>query len=478
MVCVAAACSLEPNAVVPPGDADGMDAGSDAPDTGAPPDVCVPRAESCNEVDDDCDGTTDEGFDTSRDPLNCGACGTACTTEPENGAARCLDGACSPLCDEGFEDCNDREADGCEANLTSSATCEDCSTRCVGATPLCQAGVGCVSDCGGGTTLCGTSCVDTDSDVENCSGCGVSCPTRPNSVRVCDRRSCGFACDDGWDDCDGDEANGCETPLDDVATCGACSTDCSRPNAIGSCVDRACGLVCLDTFGDCDGDEANGCEETLTTLDDCGGCGVACDTTNATGDCSTGTCALTCDAGFDDCNMDVTDGCEADLANDAANCDGCGMACPAGEACAARGCYPSCGGSCARACDAADPCQCAGETCDFTCAASPCIVECVGDMTACDADDDGVDEVQATCTAGASCDFRFRNTSAVTGTCSGTGTTCDIDCRDTAACNIACEADAQCFLRCENSSSCQFSSCPSGAISCMDNEIVCNRACP
>ena len=37
----------------------------------------APGVESCNEIDDDCDGDVDEDTDFTRDPENCGRCGNA-----------------------------------------------------------------------------------------------------------------------------------------------------------------------------------------------------------------------------------------------------------------------------------------------------------------------------------------------------------------------------------------------------------------
>jgi hypothetical protein len=46
--------------------------------------------ESCNGQDDDCDGTTDEGFDLQNDPRNCGRCGVVCAGGESCEAGRCL----------------------------------------------------------------------------------------------------------------------------------------------------------------------------------------------------------------------------------------------------------------------------------------------------------------------------------------------------------------------------------------------------
>jgi alpha-tubulin suppressor-like RCC1 family protein len=98
------------------------------------------------------------------------------------------------------------------------------------------------------------------------------------------------------------------------------------------------GDPCADGFDDCDGEEANGCETPLETLTDCGGCDVTCDAANASETCTGGVCAIVaCEEGFDDCDDDDDTGCEGDLASDA-HCGACGEACEAGWTCEAGGC--------------------------------------------------------------------------------------------------------------------------------------------
>lgn len=110
-----------------------------------PVDACVPD-ERCNEFDDDCDGMTDEGFDTQTDRANCGACGNVCTGG--NATWACNAGRCEVIaCDAGFLDCNGSAADGCESNPdTDPSNCGGCGTECGPPNRECCAGV-CARDC-------------------------------------------------------------------------------------------------------------------------------------------------------------------------------------------------------------------------------------------------------------------------------------------------------------------------------------------
>jgi hypothetical protein len=71
-------------------------------------------------------------------------------------------------------------------------------------------------------------------------------------------------CQQGYANCDGNPANGCEVNLtEDAAHCGACGTRCqAQGNATGVCVAGTCGTACPVGTYDCDGNPANGCEST------------------------------------------------------------------------------------------------------------------------------------------------------------------------------------------------------------------------
>jgi hypothetical protein len=79
---------------------------------------------------------------------------------------------------------------------------------------------------------------------------------------------------------------GCITPTlacepgDTEVACGrgghSCEA-CAFTNASGSCSDGACVLGACDyLFLNCDGNDANGCETPKTNADNCGACGVRC----------------------------------------------------------------------------------------------------------------------------------------------------------------------------------------------------------
>ncbi len=69
--------------------------------------------ERCDYLDNDCNGSTDEGFDLQRDINNCGACQRVCHYDHAQtlcAAGNCLMGACLP----NYYNLNGNQADGCE----------------------------------------------------------------------------------------------------------------------------------------------------------------------------------------------------------------------------------------------------------------------------------------------------------------------------------------------------------------------------
>jgi hypothetical protein len=94
--------------------------------------------------------------------------------------------------------------------------------------------------------------------------------------------------------------------------------------------------ACPVGFADCDGNEANGCETNLQTDPaNCGRCGMGCGVgMNATRTCSAGACGMSCNAGFANCDGIDPNGCETALEGNRAHCGRCDNACSAGSFCA------------------------------------------------------------------------------------------------------------------------------------------------
>lgn len=108
---------------------------------------------------------------------------------------------------------------------------------------------------------------------------------------------------------------------------------CELANALAECGGGQCLFVeCVAGFDNCDEDAGNGCESDVTEdADNCGACGHACDFPNAQAACIDSECILKCADGFFDCDQDETTGCEAELAADALNCSECGLVCTTGD---------------------------------------------------------------------------------------------------------------------------------------------------
>jgi hypothetical protein len=70
--------------------------------------------EICNNADDDCDGTADDGFNKATDINNCGSCGTVCSNA--HGSTSCSSSTCQPVCSGYFGDMDGNRPNGCECD--------------------------------------------------------------------------------------------------------------------------------------------------------------------------------------------------------------------------------------------------------------------------------------------------------------------------------------------------------------------------
>lgn len=225
------------------------------------------------------------------------------------------------LCPSYLSACNDR----CVDTRVDALNCGACGQRC--ASGFCRDGA-CVSVCEAGTTSCGGRCVDTRSDDNHCGFCGHACSALPRRA-ACVDGAC--RCDDGFADCDGVAENGCETSLTTIDHCGTCINRCAGVHASATCSGGVCrGFACLEGWDNCDDNVGNGCETDLRAPDNCGACNNRCPSpAHATGVCVAPAlrCAFVCNTRYADCNGSANDGCEANLDADNRNCGACGALC-------------------------------------------------------------------------------------------------------------------------------------------------------
>ncbi len=270
------------------------------------------------------------------------------------------------VCDNGFDDCNNDESDGCEADLTSLRTCGECNNDCsqpmLGAEEFaCYKGVCVVARCREGRADCNKKGNDgcevyLNDDPHNCSICGFDCGQNSKCIQGkcecldgfancnlllndgCEENIssnndncglCGFKCgqnsycsnkkcicNNGYDDCNNSKADGCETKTyEDKYHCGDCKTNCTElPNVKSvKCDSGSCVIIdCLYGFGNCDNYNPNGCEVNFSSdPKHCGDCATNCGDNSV---CNNRVCG--CKTDYENCNGLWNDGCEIFLNND------------------------------------------------------------------------------------------------------------------------------------------------------------------
>ncbi|TAK24010.1 MAG: hypothetical protein EPO40_24925, partial [Myxococcaceae bacterium] len=274
----------------------------------------LPAVESCNSIDDDCDGAVDEGIAQS---CYTGPAGTRGVGICHDGSRSCVGGVFGALCPgeqvPGAEVCNglDDDCDGAIDEGLGTTTCG--SGLCARTVNNCVGGV--VQVCvpgGSGTETCNNLDDDCDGAVDE--GLSLACYTGPagtNGVGLC--RGGSSPCASGiWGSCAGqvvptaERCNGldddCDGAVDeDFPTLGnACSVGVGACSRAGTVVCRADGLasqcsataaspgveLCNNLDDDCDG----AVDEGLVRSCYSGGAG-----TSGVGLCRSG--AQTCVAG-------------------------------------------------------------------------------------------------------------------------------------------------------------------------------------
>ncbi|MCB9798597.1 SUMF1/EgtB/PvdO family nonheme iron enzyme [Candidatus Nomurabacteria bacterium] len=259
------------------------------------PDVCQPAAELCNDRDDDCDGDTDEDFDLSSDPTNCGGCNVRCPSPP-NAVPVCAAAQCAFVCQQGFADLNGNPADGCESNCVPSGPeiCDGVDNDCNGRVDEDLGGGPCDTGntgvCAAGTLECqgedGMVCVqNVEPSLEVCDGLDNDCDGQtdledpdyelPGQCDTGEQGQCahGYAmCMDGVESC---ESMG---PMDEM--CDGVDNDCDGDTdegipglgeacsvGVGAC-QREGLRVCGEQGAACDAEPGQPSEELCNGIDD------------------------------------------------------------------------------------------------------------------------------------------------------------------------------------------------------------------
>jgi hypothetical protein len=225
---------------------------------------------------------------------------TNCPTGVHAGFACTPDDSCAIVsCDPGWADCDGDAANGCEADLSSAATCGSCQTACSGTNYLCSP-TGCTPTCASGLTFCGSTdggspknaCVDLQTSPENCGACSAGCTGQVTlQENACTAGTCEAtgACLPGSEPCDGicvpngtvtcGAQCGVDTTLDND-NCGGCGNAC-LPGTF--CANSQCVDLCPVTYTACGGT----CVQAQIDPANCGGCGQACDPGDV---CAAGSC--------------------------------------------------------------------------------------------------------------------------------------------------------------------------------------------
>src|SRR5690606_23828642 len=116
---------------------------------------------------------------------------------------------------------------------------------------------------------------DLTSSMGNCGACGNACPEAPdNAASACEASACILRCDDGYDDCDGDVATGCETSLSLASTCGSCDLACSGATLL--CEESDAGFGCVGSCAEGTTNCGGSCVGTASNPLNCGTCGNRC----------------------------------------------------------------------------------------------------------------------------------------------------------------------------------------------------------
>ncbi|HUQ07355.1 MAG TPA: hypothetical protein VM261_32910 [Kofleriaceae bacterium] len=212
-----AACSFKPNGA---GNAD--DDGDDDTDAAVDIDACVPTAETCEGSDQDCDGMIDEGLTQGApcdgpDADNCTDDMTICNSQ---GAVVCGDTSGdddAEVCNSADDDCDGTTDEGfmvgAQCDGADGDMCREGTFACGSGVAVCGDNTGTIVEaCNGADDDCdgaNDNGFDLQNDEANCGQCNTTC-VATNGTNTCTTGNCVPACNNGAANCDGDPNNGCE----------------------------------------------------------------------------------------------------------------------------------------------------------------------------------------------------------------------------------------------------------------------------
>ena len=236
--------------------------------------------EKCDNLDNDCDGETDEGQEAVDD------CQRKYPSLANADISGCSAGQCLMVCRGLWGNCNTDINDGCETPLNTLTNCGSCASVC--SCPICQ-----IPDCSSGTCQC--------SNVPQGQDPYGQCPTDTCKTGACDGNG---ACENLPAGYEGSEGGGQACPV-----CQDCGSN-------GTCV--AVSRNVKDV----------GCDATCKVCDGSGNCGNVSQGQDPFDECPAATCKTgTCD-GQGKCG-DLSAGAEGN--------EGGGLACPVCQDCNGSG---------------------------------------------------------------------------------------------------------------------------------------------